>query len=76
MRLPRRDPAEAGFERTALAAATSFAAGREIPWPRDLRSFLESGHFEPAPVSEVLGPLPSRGPTNGLVLRHGAVVAE
>ena len=76
MPLPRRDPAEAGFEPAALAAATEFAAAHEIPWPRDLRSLLESGHFEPAPANEVLGPLPPRGPTNGLILRHGAVVAE
>ena len=76
MRLPRRDPAEAGLDPNALAAATEFAVKHEIPWPRDLRSFLESGHFEPAPANEVLGPLPARGPTNGLILRHGAVVVE
>ena len=35
-----------------------------------------SGHFEPAPANEVLGPSLARGPTNGLILRHGAVVAE
>lgn len=76
MRLPRRDPAKAGFDPAALTAATEFATAHETPWPRDLRAFLESGHFEPAPANEVLGRLPPRGPTNGLILRESAVVAE
>lgn len=75
-RLPRRSPAAAGFDPIKLAAAVDFAAAHETPWPRDLRAYLEEGHFEKPPDNEVIGPLRPRGPPNGIVLRYDAVVAE
>lgn len=73
---PTIAPAEAGFDPARLTEATAFADAHETPWPRDLRAHLESGYFEPAPDNEVIGPVEARGPTNGLVLRGGKLVAS
>jgi len=73
---PRQSPAEAGFDPAKLAAATDLALAHETPWPRDLRTHLESGYFEAPPDNEVLGPVEPRGGPNGLILRGGAWVAE
>jgi CubicO group peptidase (beta-lactamase class C family) len=69
-------PAEAGFDATALAEAVRFAESHEVGWPRDLRAHIESGFFEPPPHNEILGPIRPRGAPNGLILRHGAIVAR
>jgi CubicO group peptidase (beta-lactamase class C family) len=73
---PRILPADAGFNAARLQEAVSFAATHEMPWPRDLRAYLEAGFFEPPPFNEVLGPLAARGARNGLILRHGKLVAS
>jgi CubicO group peptidase (beta-lactamase class C family) len=73
---PRVDPAEAGFDPAALAEAVRFAEAHEIRWPRDLRAHLESGYFEKPPHNEILGPIRPRGAPNGLIVRHGRVVAS
>lgn len=73
---PRIAPADAGFDAAALDAAVQFAATHETPWPRDLRAQLEAGHFEQPPFNEILGPIRPRGASNGLILRHGRMVAS
>lgn len=60
----------------ALAEAIRFAEDHETPWPRDLRGYLEAGYFEAPPANVVLGPIRARGAPNGLILRHGDVVAS
>ncbi len=72
----RLDAAEAGFDPDALAEAVRFAAAHETPWPRDLRAHLEGGYFENPPHNEILGPIRSRGAPNGLILRHGRMIAS
>ena len=62
---------EAGMNWMWLEEAARFASENEIPWPRDLRQHLESGHFEAPPHNEILGPIRPRGEPNGLVLRGG-----
>jgi CubicO group peptidase (beta-lactamase class C family) len=74
--LPRLAPEQAGLDAARLDAAVRFAAEHETPWPRDLRAHLESGYFEPPPYNAVLGPIRERGGPNGLILRHGQVVAS
>jgi CubicO group peptidase (beta-lactamase class C family) len=59
-----------------LDEAVRFAAAHETAWPRDLRAHLEAGFFEPPPFNEILGPIRERGAPNGLILRHGNVVAS
>jgi CubicO group peptidase (beta-lactamase class C family) len=73
---PRITPADAGFDPVMLDEAVGFAAAHETSWPRDLRAHLESGFFEPPPFNEVIGPIRARGPSNGLILRHGDIVAS
>ena len=65
-----------GFDPTKLAAAIVFAEAHESPWRRDLRAQLEAGNFEPPPDNEIIGPVAPRGPPNGLLMRHGEVVAR
>ena len=72
----RIDPARAGFDPVALDGAIGFARARETPWPRDLRALLEAGHFDRPPDNELLGPVEPRGGPNGLLLRHGRIVAD
>ena len=72
---PRVDPQAAGFDPEALAAAITFAETNESPWRRDLRAQLEAGNFEPPPDNEIIGPVAPRGAPNGLLLRHGKLVA-
>ena len=54
----------------------AYALAHESPWPRDIRAHIEGGFFEPPPHNAILGPVAARGGPNGLVLRHGQVVAR
>ncbi|HWK47941.1 MAG TPA: serine hydrolase [Stellaceae bacterium] len=73
---PPLNPAEAGFDAERLAATVAFAEAHESPWRRDIRAQLEAGNFEPPPDNEIIGPVAPRGGPNGLLLRHGRVVAR
>jgi CubicO group peptidase (beta-lactamase class C family) len=66
----RRAPATAGMDADALAAAVEFAKINETDFPGDF-STQEKIFGRP------IGPVPaSRAATNGIVLRHGYIVAE
>lgn len=73
--VPRRDGAgqshAMSHDPAALAAAIAFAEAHESPFPRDLKAFLEAGHFEPPPDNAVIGPIFPRGAPNGLVTLRG-----
>ncbi|HLI11241.1 MAG TPA: serine hydrolase [Alphaproteobacteria bacterium] len=73
---PRLDPAEAGFDAARLADAVAFAEAQETPWSRDLAAVIAKAYFEPPPWNETLGPVKPRGGPNGLVTRHGRLVAR
>jgi CubicO group peptidase (beta-lactamase class C family) len=64
----RKTPAEVGMDSAKLAAAVAFAESRNATWDfaRDqVRTF-----------GRPLGPLPaSRAATNGIILRHGYIIA-
>jgi CubicO group peptidase (beta-lactamase class C family) len=67
---PMCPPAQAGFALDRLNAAVDFARAHETPRPRDYSDQVRI-------FGRPLGPLPeSRGGTNGLILRHGCLVAE
>lgn len=74
--LPEADPVVLGFDPARLAEAVAHAEAHESPFPRDLPALLASGHFDPPPDNEALGPVEPRGAPNGLVLRHGRVAAR
>ncbi len=73
---PRATPETAGFDAGQLAKAVAFVEAHESPWQRDLRAQIESGNFEPPPYNEIIGPVAPRGGPNGLLLRHGKLVAS
>jgi CubicO group peptidase (beta-lactamase class C family) len=73
---PRIAAAEAGFDPAALGAAVAFAEAHETLWRRDILAQLQAGNFEPPPDNAIIGPTAPRGAPNGLVLRHGRLVAS
>lgn len=71
----RREPAAVGMDAALLDSAVAFAIANESAMGRDLREFL-TRRFEGRPYNEIIGPMKERGGPNGLVLRHGYIVAE
>ena len=73
----RRAPKDVGIDPVALQEAIDFAndpghAGS----PRDLGTHLVAQNTKRYDDSVLLGPTQFRGPVTGVVLRHGALVAE
>ncbi|MPZ18037.1 MAG: serine hydrolase [Luteitalea sp.] len=63
------------MDKAALDRAVAYAVAHENPGPKDLaldRAVL----FGEEPFDEAVGPLGERAALNGLVVRHGAIVAE
>jgi CubicO group peptidase (beta-lactamase class C family) len=71
----RRRPAEVGMDSARLAAAVAHAQASEIDWLRDM-SLQVPRNFRGEPYPDILGPVRDRGGQNGIVIRHGYVVAE
>lgn len=66
----KKAPAEVGMDAEKLNAAVEFAKTRETDWPRDFST-------QEKIFGTLLGPIPnSRAGANGVVIRHGYVVAE
>ena len=69
------EPEAAGFDRLQLASVIAAVRKAETSWPTDIRAYLEAGFFDLPPFNELIGPVASRGPANGLLLRGGRIVA-
>ncbi len=69
-------PESQGFDAARLEAAVAFARDHETPWSRDLASVIAGSYFEPPPWNEIIGPVRPRGAPNGLISRHGRLVAR
>jgi hypothetical protein len=75
-------PAAEGFDPAKLKAAIDFAVANETKFPpgdtgidpRDMRVVIPLQFA--GPFSDPLGPLIPHAPANGLVIRHGYIVAE
>jgi CubicO group peptidase (beta-lactamase class C family) len=66
----RKGPAELGFDPAALEQAVEFAKTHETDFPKDFST-------QEKIFGKRLGPLPKEhGSTNGLVIRHGYIVAS
>jgi CubicO group peptidase (beta-lactamase class C family) len=66
----RRRPEEAGMNSALLEQAVAYAKTQGSTIPADFSTQVET-------FGRVLGPLPkSRGETNGIIIRHGYIVAE
>ncbi len=73
---PTVSPEAAGFDAGRLEAAVAFAREHETPWSRDLAAVIAGNYFEPPPWNEIIGPVRPRGAPNGLITRHGRLVAR
>src|SRR6266705_387590 len=66
----RKSPAEAGFNPEQLEQAVAFAKTQETKQPRDFSTQVQT-------FGALLGPMPKeRAETNGIIIRHGYIVAE
>ena len=66
----RRPPEEAGIDQALLDAAVAYAKTQAGTMPKDFSTQVET-------FGRVLGPLPkTHGDTNGIIIRHGYIVAE
>ncbi|MCP9495042.1 MAG: beta-lactamase family protein [Pyrinomonadaceae bacterium MAG19_C2-C3] len=66
----RKSPAQVGMNKAKLDAAIEFAKTRESRVPRDFSTQEQT-------FGRLLGRMPKeRGATNGIILRHGYIVAE
>ena len=72
----RAAPSEAGFDPTRLAAAVDWARANGEQAPADLRDALMASFGPREPDYRILGPVGTRGPANGMILRGGRIVAE
>ncbi len=72
----RARPQEAGLNPDGVKDAVAHAEAHESPWNRNLTRHLETGHFEPPPWNEIIGPTRGRGGPAGLVVAQGKIVAE
>jgi CubicO group peptidase (beta-lactamase class C family) len=75
------DPVAAGFDPARLDAAIAYHLAHETEWPRSM--YLPGGQYvgtasigDRPEFAAVIGPVRPRGAPNGLILRHGRLVAE
>ena len=68
-------PAAAGMDSVALSGTVAFAEASEINWSLDMQEQLAKNNAR-EPFPDVLGPFKNRGRQNGIILRHGYIVAE
>src|SRR3954468_11763770 len=66
----RKRPEEVGMDAALVEQAVAYAGTQESKVPRDFSTQVET-------FGSLLGPLPKeRGETNGIIIRHGYIVAE
>src|SRR5207248_330663 len=66
----RRKPSEVGMDDALLAEAVAYAQTQETTMPKDFST-------QEAIFGRPLGPVPTtRASVNGIILRHGYIVAE
>ena len=59
------------MQREKLEQAVQFAIEHEVPWCRDAADGWGIHHEDPPPWNRLLGPVHSRGPVSGAILRNG-----
>ncbi|MDP2871210.1 MAG: serine hydrolase [Bacillota bacterium] len=74
----RRKPAEAGMNEAAILEAIRFHHEHDsisVPYGVDAETSIISGRAG-EPYNELIGPVKQREEVNGLIIRHGRIVAE
>ena len=72
----RRQPEDVGIDPNLLASAVAYTTSQETPAPIDLHAAISAHNRSEGPSGAIIGPVKPRGGVNGLVLRHGYIVAE
>lgn len=71
-----KQPEEVGLDSRALQRAIAFAQAHEgTGGSKNIRQYITRG-FARGPLNDIIGPVKDRGEPNGLVVRHGYIVAE
>jgi len=71
-----KKPEDVGFDSTRLADAVKAAVAHESTQPRDLALMLAETFGRNEPFDTPIGPVKTRAAANGLITRHGYIVAE
>ena len=71
-----KNPQDAGMDAAAIAEAVKFAIAAENPSTKDLAVDLATTFGAREPFDTPIGPIKPRGAANGLITRHGYIVAE
>ncbi len=71
----QQTPDAEGMDRAKLDRAIAYAVANENPATKDLALDI-AAQFGREPFDTVIGPVRPRAALNGLVIRHGAIVAE
>jgi CubicO group peptidase (beta-lactamase class C family) len=71
-----KKPEEVGMSSARLDEAVKSAIANENPAPRDLNLALATSFGRSEPFDTPIGPIKPRAPANGLIMRHGYIVAE
>lgn len=69
-------PEAEGMDSARLNQAVQAAIASENPLPKDMFQYLATTFGAHEPLSTPIGPIKDRGPANGVITRHGYIVAE
>src|SRR5438105_4611196 len=72
----QKTPEDEGMDSARLNQAVQAAIAGENPLPKEMFQYLATTFGAHEPLATPIGPIKDRGPANGLITRHGYVVAE
>jgi CubicO group peptidase (beta-lactamase class C family) len=72
----KQAPAEVGVDPKKLDDAIAFAIANENPDSKDLAVSIPNQFRNEAPYNALIGPTEPRTGANGLIIRHGSLIAE
>ena len=71
-----KKPEEAGMDSARLDEAVKYAIASENPATKDMKLYLATTFGATEPMDTPIGFTKDRGSANGLIIRHGAIIAE
>ena len=72
----KKDPAAVGLDKARIEEAIAFVRAHENQDTKDLSVAIVNQFQSESPYNTLIGPTLPRAASNGLIIRHGAVVAE
>lgn len=72
----RKTPEEMGMDKARLDEAVKLAIAKENPATKNMAFYLATTFGAREPLDTPIGPIKDRGAANGLIVRHGHIVAE